>query len=930
MALTPVSASPELEQSPAGLIGKRVSHYRVLEALGGGGMGVVYRAEDLKLGRRVALKFLPEELASDSVAHARFEREARAASALNHPNICTVYEFGEHEGHPFIAMELLEGQTMRERIEKGIRRGASMPIDELLDLAIQTTEGLAAAHGSGIIHRDIKPANIFITNRGQAKILDFGLAKLNQPLTPSPSPEGGDTGLSVANEWREAPGDAALPNDAPTGPIDPQHLTRSGVTTGTAAYMSPEQIRGERVDARTDLFSFGLVLYEMATGQPAFAGETVATVHDAILHSPPKSTRELNPDLPPRLEEIINEALEKDRDLRYQGAVGVRADLKRLQRETDSGRSPLGAGLSPPRAVQRQGLTLQRRGLPGVVAAALIIAGVLAFLLRQTLPPPRITRSTQVTKDGREKDMMVTDGSRIYFSSWSGRTASLYQVSAAGGDTVLVQTPIHNPIPLDISPDRSELLVGSCDLTPYDCALWTLPVLGGSPRRIADIRTGFTAAASRRGNEIVYVQGTSLYRAKIDGSEVRKIVSIPSATILSWPRWSPDGTRVRFSVYIETNGTSLWEVSADGKNPHPLLVGWNIPPGECCGTWTPDGRYFLFQSDRGGIENVYAIREENSFLRSASHQPVPLTTGPTSATTPALSPDGRKIFVATALLQGELVRYDSASHQFSRYLSGMSAMALNFSRDGKWVTYATYPEGILWRSKVDGSDRLQLTFPPMYVHMPMWSPDGTRIAFMALEPGKAWSIYVVLTEGGPAEQPVPGDDRGADPTWSPDGNSLLFGGRPDEAAWTEVLDLKILDLRSHTVSKVPSSRELYYPHWSPDGRHILAQSRAGDRLMLFDFDTQKWTELAKMPLGWPQWSRGGDYIYFDGTPPGSLHACLFRIRISDHKLEQVASLEDFRQVTDWGSWVGLAPDDSPILLRDTGSQDIYALDWEAP
>jgi Tol biopolymer transport system component len=376
----------------------------------------------------------------------------------------------------------------------------------------------------------------------------------------------------------------------------------------------------------------------------------------------------------------------------------------------------------------------------------------------------------------------------------------------------------------------------------------------------------------------------------------------------------------------QNNRTSLWEVSADGKNLHPLLSGWNNPSAECCGSWTPDGKYFLFQSQRGGTSNIWAIREERNLFRKVNHEPVQLTTGPTSTYAPLPSTDGKKVFVVTAQVRGELVRYDSASHQFTPYLSGISAMGVNFSRGWKWVTYVAYPEGTLWRSKVDGSERLQLTFPPLFVAQPRWSPDGTRIAFMGQQPGKPFSVYVVPGEGGTPEQPVPGE--GADPNWSPDGNSLLFGREPHgEPAGSGKLVLEIVDLRTHAISKVPGSEELWSPRWSPDGRHILSLSADHkDRPMLFDVETQKWTELVVV-VGWPEWSHDGDHIYFAG---GGHPRGVFRVRISDRKVEEVVSLKDLRQAPGWGEWAGLAPDDSPLLVRDAGTQDIYALDWEAP
>ncbi len=349
------------------LAGKKVSHYRILQVLGGGGMGVVYKAEDLKLGRKVAVKFLPAEMAGDAKAFERLEREARAASALEHPNICPIYELGEHEGQPFIVMQLLEGQTLGEKIESASQRKKHLSTSEVLDLALQIVAGLEAAHAKNIIHRDIKPANIFITHRGEVKILDFGLAKIVER----------DYATNLL-AWKQAAVTEISASSAPTSAFTNLRLTRTGTTVGTAHYMSPEQVRGETLDASTDVFSFGLVLYEMATGQRAFPGETAAVVQDAILHQTPPAIHDLNPELSAGLEPIITKAIEKDRSLRYQTAADMRADLTRLKRDSQSDHGSVavsGKAILTQASVAALG-NIWKVALPVLVVALLVVGGL--------------------------------------------------------------------------------------------------------------------------------------------------------------------------------------------------------------------------------------------------------------------------------------------------------------------------------------------------------------------------------------------------------------------------------------------------------------------------------------------------------------------------------------------------------------------------
>jgi Tol biopolymer transport system component len=696
--------------------------------------------------------------------------------------------------------------------------------------------------------------------------------------------------------------------------------------------MSPEQVRAKELDARSDLFSFGVVLYEMATGMLPFRGDSSGVIFEAILNRVPAPPVRLNPDCPAELERIINKALEKDRDLRYQHAADVRSDLKRLKRDTDSRRSgatisagsaelsPAAGtgGLAAAAAVSKLGRPRWKGWTVAVSGLGLVVIALLIYFQSRPLPPPKVSGYIPVTHDSNQKNLVGTDGARLYFEDNASAGPGIAQVSGSGGEVTRVPIPAPTMRLLTVSPDGARLLVADEVGTVFNGPLWALPVLGGSPRRLGEA-VGQGAAWSPDGQMLVFANGHDLFLAKSDGAEPHKLVSAPDQAFD--PAWSPDGTVIRFSVRSgATDRSSLWQVSISGTELHNLLPAWHTPPDECCGKWTPDGKYFVFQS-RG---NIWALAEKGNLLGKANGQPVQLTSGPMTFSDPLPSKDGKKLFVVGALARGELARYDAKSAEFVPFLSGISADSVSFSEDGQWVAYVSFPEGTLWTSKLDGSRRLQLSYPPLYAEHPSWSPDGKQLVFFAFSPGQKARLYTVSSDGGTPREIIPEDSQDEwDAGWSRDGTRIVFGGAGNDRNAT----IRVLDVGTHQISTLPGSNGLFSPRWSPDGRYVVAMPFHSRGLMLFDFAAQRWEEIAKVTAAFPNWSKTGEHVYF-------LHredqTSVMRVRIRDRKVERVADLKNFRQTGSWSVWLGMAPDDSPLLLRDTGTQEIYALDWEAP
>ena len=862
--------------------GTKLGQYEILGPLGAGSMGEVYRARDSRLNRDVAIKVLPKLASAEPDRLLRFEIEAKAAAALSHPNILAVFQMGTHEGAPYLVSELLEGKTLAETLRRG-----PLPLRQAIQCGVQIAHGLAAAHEKGVVHRDLKPENLFVTKEGRVKILDFGLAK----VTPA----------------QQAPKNLATT------------ITRMGVAMGTVGYMSPEQVRGQVTDHRTDIFAFGAILCEMVMGQRTFQRATEADTVSAILNEEPPAITQLSPDTPLAVERVIRRCLEKNPEQRFQSASDLAFALEALADPSWTMTGPHAIHVEPPKT----------RPLRSIAAALilLLLGGLLSYLWLRSTRVPSVENFVQLTHDGRPKSLIGTDGSRLYLAMGVSSSASfslrgLAELSIAGGLPKKIDiTTSADMVPLSLSPDGAELLMIEGRGAPLKGPLSSVPVLGGSPRRIGDF-IAETAAWSPDGKLIAYTNLGDLYVVKADGSEPRKLISINGD--IRNVTWSLDGSHLRFdsSETAGTVGLQLErEVSVDGTGMHLLLPGWHNPPDECCGKWTSDGEYFVFQSQ----SQIWALPEKAGMFQPAP-KPIQLTSSPMTLSSPLPGKDGKKLFVIGRTYRGEMVRYDSKTSQFVPLLGGISAEYVDFSKDGQWVAYTSYPQGALWRSRIDGSDALQLTFPPISPLLPRWSPDGKTILFFQFAQGadKPARIYEVSPEGGTPRLLLP-DDRNQqlDPNWSPDGSKIIFSGQSNDPSSS----IRIFEVATKQLSTLPGSDGLFSPRWSPDGRHVSAFSADSQTLLLFDFVTNQWKELARGSLSWLNWSHDSQYVYILDVRQQS---AVIRVRISDGKRERVADIKDFPATGRFSSALALTPDDQPILLRDTGTQDVYSVDWHSP